>query len=149
MKKNIKVIPLMLAFVIMLLLPGCSVRKPVSAANFKKEAEKEGFTVSEKTSSDVGAESYLIASKKGSDTKIVYLSFGSASSAHDGYTAAIGDLIPSGGKNVVDSDTYNKYTVSKGELYYAVTRMDDTVIYCSAVTSQKDEADNFMKAVNY
>ena len=124
-------------------------RRAVSADTFKKEAGKEGFTVSEKTSSDSNVDKCLMASKKGSDTKIIYLSFGDSSSAHDSYTSMIGDVIPSGGKNAVDSDTYNKYSVSKGELYYTITRMDATIIYCSATVAKKGEADGFIKALKY
>ena len=135
--------------IFMLTTVGCAVRRAVTSDAFKKEAEKEGFTVSEKTSSDSDVSKYLIASKKGSDTKIVYLSFEGSSSAHDRYVAAIGDLIPSGGKDTVDSDTYNKYSVSNGELYYTIARMDATVIYCTTTVSKKSEADGFMKAMKY
>lgn len=149
MKKFKKGFAVIFIAVFLFSITGCSVRKSISSDKFKAEAQKEGFTISEQTSSDASVDNYLIASKKGSDTKIVYLSFEDSSSAHDRYAASIGDLVPSGGKDAVDSDTYNKYSVSKGELYYTITRIDATIIYCTTTVTKKDEADSFMKVVNY
>lgn len=149
MKRFVKIYAAVITAALLLIMSGCSARTPLSADDFKKQAENQKFTVTAETSSDSSIDKYMIADKSGTDTKIVYLSFSDNSSARDQYASLKEDAAPSGGGDAVDSDSYNKYTVTNGELYYTIARIDNTVIYCKTTTTHKDEADNFMKAVKY
>ena len=39
--------------------------------------------------------------------------------------------------------------MTNGELYYVIVRMDSTLLSCQAKVTNKDEADNLVKAAKY
>jgi predicted esterase YcpF (UPF0227 family) len=74
--------------------------------------------------------------------------FASDQSAQSDYISRKEEL-SSSGKTVIDSDNYNKYTLTNGELYYVLVRLGDTVLDCQTTTSSQKEAENFISSLKY
>lgn len=148
MKTIRKVLAAVLTVAIFTVFPACSARSAVSADEFQKQAKSAGFTVAAPTSDSSGAEKSLTAAKDGTDVTVDYHKFSDTSTAAGWYSERKSTLTGSG-KNVVDSDAYSKYTVTNGEIYYALVRMDNTVVFCQTTISKQSAADSLLKALHY
>lgn len=131
-----------------LIFSGCSARTTMSTDDFKKKAEAAGYEVAKDASYGADTDS-LNASKSDSDTEISFTVFTSSSSAKRTYSSLKKGLTVTGGESTLDSDAYNRYTAQNGEIYYAIVRMDDTLLNCKGTLSEKDEIDQFINDVNY
>lgn len=149
MRKFIKLFALCLAAALTVAVSGCSARTSATADSFQKQAEKQGFKVSAETSQTDSVTKYLNAEKDNSDTKISFLTFSDASAAQGKYSDLKKTVSPSGGGSTVDSASYNKYTVTNGEIYYTLIRMDTTILYCQTTVTHKDEINNLIQALKY
>lgn len=148
MKKIMKICAAVLAVAFFTVFTACSARSTVSADEFQKQAKSAGFTVAAPSSDSSGAKKSLSATKDGTDVEIDYHQFSDAASAEDWYGQGKGSLQGTG-KNVVDSDAYSKYTVTNGEIYYVLVRMDDTVIVCKSTTAKQSVVDGLLKTLKY
>lgn len=148
MKKIFKFLVITLAVVVISAFAGCSARAAISADDFQKQAKSAGFTVAEQNSDNSGATKSFAATKSKSDTQIIYYTFSSDSGSQSWYSTVKSGLTGSG-KTVVDSDSYNKYSLTNGEIYYLLVRMDNTGILCKTTVSNKSEADNFINSIKY
>ncbi len=151
MKKLIKFCAAVLAAVTMLSLTACSARSAITADDFSKQAKAQGFTVKESTSSNADVDKYLTATKEEAGTELVFISFKSDSAAESLYTSlkkSISEGAPATGKTL-DSATYNKYTLANGELNHTLARMDATLVYGKANSTNQDQVDEFFKAIKY
>lgn len=149
MKKFIKIVAAVLAAVSVMAVAGCSARTPLTADSFEKLAKGQGFKVEAAAASDSSGTKSLTATKSESDTTITFTVFKDGSSAADQFSAQKKSVSPNGGGQSVDSATYSRYTVTNGELYYVIVRMDSTLLSCQAKVTNKDEADNLVKAAKY
>lgn len=148
MKKIWKICVVALAAAALTVFAGCSARAAVSADDFQKQAKSAGFTVAAPESDSSGASKSLTATKGGTDVQIDYHQFADASSAESWYSTQKSALTGSG-KNVVDSDTYNKYTLTNGEIHYVLVRMDNTAVLCKTTSAKQSEGDSFLKSIRY
>lgn len=148
MKKNAGFFAALL-LVSALLLSACSARTPISADSFQKEAKSAGYQVSESSASASDAVKSLTAAKENSDTQISFSQFADASAAEESYASLKQSLTVTGGKNTVDSDSYNKYTAQNGEIYYTLVRMDNTLLFCKGTLEKKSEIDSFIQSIKY
>jgi len=148
-KKFIKIVAAVLAAVSVMAVAGCSARTPLTADSFEKLAKGQGFKVEAAAASDSSGTKSLTATKSESDTTITFTVFKDGSSAADQFSAQKKSVSPNGGGQSVDSATYSRYTVTNGELYYVIVRMDSTLLSCQAKVTNKDEADNLVKAAKY
>ncbi len=135
------------AAAVLLTLVGCSARTASTAENFQKTAEGLKYTVKVQDSSQAGVQKELEAEKNGSDIQATFTVFDTDADAISGYSTQK-ESLPSSGKTV-DSDVYNRYTVTNGEIYYALIRIDNTLLICKANTSQEKEADALISALKY
>lgn len=151
MKKIIKLCAVVLAAAAVFALAGCSARTPVSADEFKKQAEAAGFTVTDSSTSNANVEKYLSAIKNETGTELAFLSFPSESDASEMY-ATLKSGITTGtdgtAKNI-DSSSYNKYTLVNGELNHILVRMNKTIVYGKATSAYKNQIDDFFNAIKY
>ena len=147
-KKALKFCAAVLTAAVLTVSSGCSARSAISADDFQKQAKGSGFSVSETANDNSGAERSLTALKDGTDVEIDYHIFSDESSAQNWYVAQKGSLAGSG-KVIVDSDSYNKYTLVNGEIDQTLVRMDKTAVLCKTTAAKKSEADNFLKAIHY
>ncbi len=148
MKKMTKICAVILAVALFTVFTACSARSTVSADEFQKQAKSAGFTVETPSSDNSGATKSLGATKDGTDVEVDYHQFSDATSAENWYGQAKGSLQGTG-KNVVDSDAYSKYTVTNGEIYYVLVRMDDTALVCKSTTAKQSVVDGFLKTLKY
>jgi thiamine biosynthesis lipoprotein ApbE len=150
MKKFSKILAALLAALSVTALAGCSARKAVTAEEFQTAAESAGFTVTDTSSSNYSssAKQTLSAAKDGVDVQVTYYSFADADSALSWYNSEKNSL-PVTGKTVVDSDAYNKYSLTNGEVYYLVVRMNATALLCKATTAKQADADSLVAALKY
>lgn len=148
MKKIARFCAVFLAAAAVLAFSGCSARTAVSADGFQERAKSAGYTVAAVTDDNSLADKVLSAKKNGTDVEIRYYSFKTADSAINWYSTEK-DNLPEDGKTVVDSDAYNKYTVSNGEIHYMIIRMDNTGILCKTTLQNESEADSFVKSLKY
>ena len=150
MKKLIKLCAAVLAAAALFAFTGCSARTPVTADEFKKQAEAAGFTVTD-SSASANAEKYLSAIKSETGTELAFLSFSSESTATEMYTnlkSSITSGTDGDAKNV-DSSSYNKYTLVNGELNHILVRMNKTIVYGKATTTYKNQIEDFFSAIKY
>lgn len=150
MKKNTKILAVLLAALSVTALAGCSARKAVTAEEFQTAAESAGFTVTDTSSSDYSssAKQTLSAVKDGVDVSVTYYAFADTDSALSWYNSEKSSL-PVTGKTTVDSDAYNKYSLTNGEVYYLVIRMDATALLCKTTTAKQSEAESLVTALKY
>ncbi|NLJ32155.1 MAG: hypothetical protein GX424_11230 [Clostridiales bacterium] len=150
MKKLIPFLAAALAAAAVLSFSGCAARTPVSADNFKKQAESQGFKVTEDSSSGSDAQKVLTAAKSSTGTQIVFYSFASESAAEDAYLSMKDNLSATGvsGKTL-DTATFSKYTLVNGELSHTLARMDTTIVYGKTTVAHKSEVDQFFSAIKY
>ena len=149
MKKIGRILAAVLAAAALTAFSACSARSAVSADEFQKQAKSAGFTVAAPAQDSSGAAKSLIATKDGSDVEVDFHQFSDAQTAASWYSEQKSALPPSGGKNVVDSDAYSKYTLTNGEIYYALVRMDDTAVFCKTTTAKQSAADDLLKSLRY
>lgn len=149
MKKFFKIVAAVLAAAAVLTVSGCSARTPLAADGFDKLAKSQGFKVQDAGTADSSVTKSLTATKAESDTTITFTVYKDASSAEEQFSAQKKTASPSGGGQSVDSATYNRYTVTNGELYYVIVRMDTTLLSCQSTVTNKDETDNLVKAAKY
>lgn len=153
MKKLKKLAAVILTAAMVLSFAGCSARTPVSADEFSKQAKAQGFTVKDNSSSSSNADvdKYIDAVKSETQTEIVFISFKTESAAEEAFTSVKKNV--SQGTNAktttVDSATYNKYTVSVGELNHTLIRMDSTIVYGKATAAYQNQVDGLLKAIKY
>lgn len=151
MKKWIRLCAAALAVTALLAFAGCSARTSITADDFTKQAKNQGFTVKDTAAPSADVDKYVDAVKSETDTEIIYLSFKSETSAETTYNSLKQNA--SQGTNAktstLDSATYNKFTVTNGELNYTIARMDTTVVYGKATSSHQNQVDDFFKAIKY
>jgi hypothetical protein len=131
-----------------LALAGCAARSAISAEDFQKQAKSAGYTVSSQAAGSTGATKCLSATKGGSDLQITFYAFGTAADAQSWYSSQKSGISGSG-KTVVDTDTYNKYTVTVGDISFLLVRMDNTAVLCKTSTAKSGEAERFVSSIKY
>ncbi len=151
MKKIFKLCAAVLAAVTVFSLAGCSARTPITADDFKKQAEAAGFTVTDGSTSNTSVDKYVSAVKAESGTELVFILFKTDAEASEMYSS-IKSSIASGtngtAKNI-DSSTYNKYTLLNGELSHTLARMNTTIIYGKTTSAHQNQVDDFFKTIKY
>jgi hypothetical protein len=139
----------LLAVLLVLALTGCSARTAVDANDFKTLAEGAGYTVTDNTDQLSGAKSYLSAQDK-SGNELYYAALSDEATALRLYNS-IKDGIQTGGNKPtnLDSTPYAKYTVTNGELYYRVSRVNNTVIYGKCLVTGQSALDQLLDSIHY
>ena len=139
----------LLAVLLVPALTGCSARTAVDANDFKTLAEGAGYTVTDNTDQLSGAKSYLSAQDK-SGNELYYAALSDEATALRLYNS-IKDGIQTGGNKPtnLDSTPYAKYTVTNGELYYRVSRVNNTVIYGKCLVTGQSALDQLLDSIHY
>ncbi len=149
MKKIAKICVAVLAAAVFTMFAACSARSAVSADDFQKQAKSAGFTVAAPASDSSGASKSLTATKDGTDVEVDFHQFADAASAQNWYAEQKNTLTDGSAKNVVDSDAYNKYKLTNGEIFYEIVRMDNTAILCKTTTAKQSTAEGLLKSIRY
>lgn len=151
MKKLLKLCAAILAVVTVLSLAGCSARNPITADDFKKQAEAAGFKVTDNSAQSTSVSKYFSAVKAETGTEIVYILCGTDAAATEMYNSVKTSISAgtSGTSTNVDSSSYNKYTLLNGELTHTLTRMGSTIVYGKTTATHKNQVDDFFKTIKY
>lgn len=151
MKKIWNLCAAVLAAAVLFALAGCSARTPITADEFKKQAEAQGFKVTDASGTSPTVEKYFDAVKSETGTDITYLAFSSESAAQESYKTIKANISngATGASTNVDSSSYNKYTFVNGELSHTLVRMNKTIVYGKTTTAHKNQVDDFLKAIKY
>lgn len=135
-------------------MTACSSKKDLSQSDFSKLAEKEGFLVETGegrfTSKELTSAVQAVNSEKG--ITIEYYEFSSDKKAKKGFRALKYDV-----KNMIGISTtveknlfnYNILSVTIKEKYYAVARIDNTLIYVETDKSNKDAVNKVLETLGY
>lgn len=147
LKKHISFTALFLLLSVFLF--GCSARTAVDADDFKLMAEGASYTVVDGTQQLTGAKSYLVGTDQ-SGGELHYAALSDQASALKLYnsfkdTVQAGDNKPTN----VDSTPYAKYTVTNGELYYRVSRVNNTVIFAKCQVTNQAATDKLLDSIHY
>ena len=148
MKNMFKFCVLALSVVVMLACAGCAARTAITSDDFQKQAKSSGFTVTAETSPSTYVTKDFLAAKNDSDIQITFLSFDTAEHAQSWFSTQKGSQTGSE-KTIVDTETYNKCTVTNGEIYSLLIRMDNTFVSCKTTLAKKSEVDNFISTIKY
>ena len=148
-KTGISFFVLAAAVAAVFLLSGCSARSSASPGTFRSAAEKAGYTVSDSTSSADGAQSYLTATDD-NGSELYFVEFADSATSQKVYNG-FKDQIQTGGNKAknVDSSPYSKYSVTNGELYYAVCRIDTTVLYGKCTAANRNAMEKLFDSIHY
>lgn len=153
MKRWTKLCAALLCAAVFLSAAGCSARSPVTSDGFKKEAQTMGFEIGgdddASQTTETQAQETVHVSKAKTATELTFLSFADGDSAQAAYAALKKQFAPNGGGKVVEAATYSKYTVTVGELFYTLSRMDTTVVYGKATLANQKEVEDFFQAIHY
>lgn len=149
MKQTKLFFPVVLVLIMALAMVGCSARTAVDADDFKALAEGAGFTVTDVTDQLLGSKSYLIASNENGN-ELHYAALADDSSALKLYNSFKSSIQTGNNKpSNVDSTPYAKYTVTNGELYYRVSRVNNTVIYGKYQATNQKALDKLLDSIHY
>lgn len=149
MKKYLKMSFFLLLISMMIVMTGCSARSTITGDDFKKAAEGAGYTVTDNSSQATNVECFFSAADD-SGTEIHFVAVASDSDAKTLYTNFKGQIQAGDNKGkTLDSDAYAKYSVTNGELYYYVSRIDKTVLYAKTTTSKQADVEKFVGSIKY
>lgn len=151
LKKIFKLCTVFLAAAAVFSFTACSARTPVTADDFKRQAESAGFTVTDSSSTNTSVDKYLNAVKSETGTELTFISFKTDALAAETYSTIKSNIMEgtSGTTTHVDSSSYNKYTLTNGELYHTLTRMGPTIVYGKTTSTYKNQVDDLLKTMKY
>ena len=151
MKLTIHVKMLALTLAVMLLCTACAARTPVSAEEFEAQATAAGFEVQ---APNVDSGAYVSARTAYDKTIDMQIDFAvckdqqTATTTYNSLKDYMGS--PQNAKTSnVDSAAYSKFTMENGELYFVLTRIEDTVFYGSGKLAQRSKMDELIQAIKY
>lgn len=150
MKKIKRCSLFLLLLVLIFSFTACSARTAITADTFQKEAKNCGYTVKQTTSTNTNITSAYTGTTSNADDELDFVIAESDAAAQDVYNSMKDSIKVKDSKpQTIDSSTYSKYVVTNGELYYVLARIDKTVVYAKAMTSNKATVDKFFNAIKY
>ena len=133
--------------VLSLSLVGCSARNPIDADAFQTAAEAAGYTV-EEIEAQSPATGTLLATLD--NTEIYFYTTNSGQDAQSIYAQTKAGLESGGSKGqALDSDTYCKYSISTGDLYYHMVRNGSTLVFAKAPAASQSSVESFFESIHY
>lgn len=140
---------LLTVILVTLAFTGCSARSAIDAQELESLAKGADYTVTDATEQLNGAKSYLIATNE-QGGELHYAALADTNAALKLYNRMRDNIQTGDNKPTnVDSSPYAKYTVTNGELYYRVCRVNNTVIYAKSSTSGQADLDKLLDSIHY
>ncbi len=134
----------------LLLLTGCSAKRPVTPEEFTSIAESLEFSVqdvTEDTTAAYNVESYLSASNN-SAVFCHYVQFGDTQNAMEFYNSVKGEFGDSITSNV-DSSAYNKCTALAEDGFQILVRLEKTVVFSLGGAAYQSQGEEILEAIGY
>ena len=157
MKKGLKVLFGTLIFLMLILtLTGCKNKKTLSPDDFKKTMEAKEFevidTMDQMPEESIVTQSYLALAPK-SLYKIEYYKFSSIDEAKNFYSTNKkifeASAVTGSSHKEVTINNYSKFTMTSGDKYMVISRIDDTAIYIDVDKDYKDTINKILKELDY
>lgn len=146
---------LLLMFSVLILFTGCNKKKNMDGENFKSYMEKKGYSIHNvyKQYSSELVTSALIALNDKASYQIEFLEFKSEDYAKNSFQANR-TLFRENKKDddkeeSVSKDNHSKYTLITDDMYYVISRKDNTLIYLTVDGSYKEDIDEILKDLGY
>ena len=153
MKYRKRIAFFLLTAVCLFVLPGCSARKAIPASDFTTAAEAAGFSAVESEDESTSATGTVVQMEKDgiSVTFIEYSSNAEAKEAYASQRSSMKASMTSGGakEQTLDSDTYCKYLVNVGDMYYALVQNSNTVCFAKSTSDGQSEIEQLLKGMGY
>jgi len=151
MKKRI--LGVLLVVSMLLILCGCSKKDPITADSFKLTMEDLGYKITDATGQFAGqpVDSVQLALKD--DYQIEFYVVSSVDQAQSAYNQNKTNIenvkTSSSSMKSIELKNYSYYSVTTGEKYYVVSRVDNTFIYIAAPVKDKDEISDIVSKLGY
>lgn len=141
-----------LAGIMVLLFVGCSGKTALSDEDFRTKMEAKEFELYDVTEQFGGqAESVTVATN--GDYQVEFYVMPSVEDAEYSYNLNKETFEESAGSASVNTTAsmanYSTYTLSTGETYSVVSRVDNTFIYCNVEASHKSDIEQIVKDLGY
>lgn len=176
MRKTISILSVLLALTAVVSFAGCAARISATGDQFRTATEAKGYTItdimaadeeansSSASSSDSSAASsesasssnqeytdFLVATKEEEEIELDLVNYTSESTAKMAFSNIKNNIDKSAkvSVNEVTSDAYCRYTIVNGEYYYALARVNKSVLFATGPASAKDEIDSIFSELKY
>jgi len=152
--KKIKVLMFLItSLVVLTFLTGCTNKTPITGDEFKVSMEENGYTIYE-TDDFSNIDSILgVYIAKKNDSQIEFYQMDSVDYAKDFYENNEGILETMTGSasfnSKINMANYSKCTFLYDDEYYIVSRIEDSVIYVSGTSDDKDEINKILEDLGY
>lgn len=149
---SVKFLCLALSLLMVLCAAGCSEKKPLSSEEFRERCEDIGFTVTRgQTEEDIGITTLMAAKYSG-----FVLNYAELESS-DRAGKVFDEIVEVYEKNnssstmklTVNYGAHSYYHFTSGNSFYLVSRVENTLIYCTAEKAQKDSVIDVVKKLGY
>lgn len=146
---------LILVFSILILFTGCSNKKELDGENFKTYMKKKGYSIHDvykQYSSDLVVSALIALNEKGA-YQIEFLEFKSEDYAKNSFqanrTLFKENKQDEDKEESVSKDNYSKYTLITKDMYYVISRKNNTLIYLTVDGSYKEDIDEILEDLGY
>ena len=149
-----KLLVLLLIFTTMCVMVGCSSKGPVGINKFEKRCRRYGFGAlhyEDKYVEDDSVIDFVVAYNKDMSMQVQWFKFTDADAASDFYRTNVEQFQKFGnGGGGVDNELNLTYYVLVADGYvYEANRVEDTCIIVMGKSSEKENADKFLKNIGY
>jgi len=144
----------LIAVVTIFALSACALKKNViTAEQFSEKAAAAGYDVEDASDLYSDATECLAANKTSGDIvvyQIYFEVFPTVAQAKLDFNYNESDLSSKGGSSASASAlNYDSYKLSSGGYYYAMCRVENTMVYVGAPAEYKNEISDFLKTIGY
>lgn len=146
---------LILMVSVLVLLTGCDKKKELDGENFKSYMEKKGYSIHDvyKQYSGDLVSSALIALNDKASYQIEFLEFKSEDYAKNSFqanrTLFRENKEDDDKEESISKDNFSKYTLVTKDMYYVISRKNNTLIYLTVDGSYKEDIDEILEDLGY
>lgn len=148
-----KIVKLLLCFIILFTLAGCSNKKGMSASEFEKKLNNDGYYVSDITNENIGSKTKKVLIANNKKYQVEYYEYKDKTSCKDAYKSNK-KLFKrykkkSSKENETNAKDYDFYSLDLDDEYLAIARSGNTLIYTWANKEYKKDLQKLFKKLNY
>ena len=148
-----KIFSSFICFIMVLFLVGCSNKTKIEGSKFREEMEKNGYIVIDTIVSQDDSEKNFVAQEKEGKYQIEFYELSSKDKAKEkfsNYKKGIDNENTNNfKKKSVKTGNYEKYTLETDDIYFLISRIDNTMIYLSVDTEYKNDINKIIKELGY
>ena len=135
------------------LLVGCSAKTPLTAEEFTDLMEQAGYQIYDGSVENQGVMVFLPAVDPDDRFDIEFYVFYSSETAEYAFDGIKAGLKSQNGVWYMTTDiaaaNYSRYSGTQNDIYYIVSRIDNTIIYVMTEAENKNEVNETLKTLGY